>query len=349
MARVQRLRCVEACAVLLGASVHVFAQGDARAADSDVAPSAPESLGCPDPDGVWSTVLKLVPSESAQLLAAKPRVEIVDLGERYRVRVATQGGPVQRMYADPVRDCEKRTRFAAEFIVVSLLPPQLGMPPDAMRVPAKPSMGGGPEVGSPSAPTRPEIASPTPALARAPESAATKTKPYTHPLWRIELSAIAEASPPLGAPGLLMWGGGIRIRVGADWLAAIAGVAYLPKSDFGVGDFTGSITRVPAIAGMRAHLVKRAWDFGGDLALSAAFERYEGLSPHTPADATRVTPGIEVGVLASPRARFRLAPIASVRCAWFPLTQELAAAPQGSLGNTPSFWIGAELGISLEL
>jgi hypothetical protein len=63
-----------------------------------------------------------VPSEAAQLIAAKPRVEIVDLGERYRVRVATDKGMLERTYTDPARDCEKRIRFAAEFIVVSLLP-----------------------------------------------------------------------------------------------------------------------------------------------------------------------------------------------------------------------------------
>jgi hypothetical protein len=160
---------------------------------------------------------------------------------------------------------------------------------------------------------------------------------------------MAEASPPLGTPGLLMGGAGLRVRGGADWLAGIAGIAYLPKVDFGVGDFTGSVTRVPATLGVRAQIVKRAWHVDGDLALSAAFERYGGVSPHAPSEETRVTPGLEVGIVASPRARFRLAPLASLRCAWFPFTQELAAAPQGSLGNTPAFWMGVELGIALEL
>jgi hypothetical protein len=137
--------------------------------------------------------------------------------------------------------------------------------------------------------------------------------------------------------------------MGTGRLSGIAGLAYLPKADFGAGDFTGNVARIPAIAGMRTQLVQRYWQLDADLALSAAFERYEGVSPHAPSDATRVTPGVELGVVASPRALFGLAPVASLRCAWFPLTQELAAAPQGNLGSTPSLWIGLELGASLEL
>jgi hypothetical protein len=166
---------------------------------------------------------------------------------------------------------------------------------------------------------------------------------------RIELSAVSEVAPPVGAPGVLMWGAGLRARVGPGALAGIAGIAYLPKANFGVSDFTGNVTRVPAIAGLRVQLIKTSWQLVGDAALSAAFERYEGVSPHAPSDATRWTPGLELGIVASPRPWFGFAPIASVHCAFFPFTQELATAPQGNLGNTSSFWIGLELGISLEL
>ncbi len=301
---------------------------------------------------MWSTVLQLVPSEAPLLLAAKPRVEIVDLGERYRVRVAAAGGGLERVYADPARDCEKRTRFAAEFIVVSLLPPQLGIAPDAAT-----SQSGSPPSGSAPARAAPP-APPAPAPSGAPNAAASPSvmapgSPHAHEtrssVVRIELSAIGEASLPLGAPGLLTWGAALRVGVGGGRWAGVAGIAYLPGADFAVGDFQGRVTRVPAIAGVREQLLKRSWQVDGDLALSLAFERYEGVSPHAPSTATRATPGIELGIVASPRAVSRLAPIAALRCAWFPLTQELAAAPQGSLGNTPSFWIGLELGLSLEL
>jgi hypothetical protein len=165
----------------------------------------------------------------------------------------------------------------------------------------------------------------------------------------LDVSGIAEASPALGGPAVRAWGGEARVRIGPDRIAGIVGVGYLPTFDFGVGNFTGSILRVPATAGVRARVVKRYLNLDADLALSAAFERYDGLSPHAPSAATRVTPGIELGVLVSPHSLFGLAPFASMRCAWFPVTQELATAPQGNLGNTPALWVGAELGMSLEL
>lgn len=251
-----------------------------------------------DPDAVWSTVIKLVPSESAQLLAAKPRVEIVDLGERYRVRVATDRGTLERMYADPARDCEKRVRFAAEFIVVSLLPPQLGVEPDTTSTPARTDGGAAATAGSSQgAPPPAESALPAPAPAPASTATVPPTPPVAPPVAaarqtrssfvRVELSAISEVSPPLGAPTVLAWGGALRARVGPGALAGIVGIAYLPKANFNIGDFTGAATRVPATLGMRVQVTKKRWQLDGDVALSAALERYEGVSPRAPSEATR--------------------------------------------------------------
>lgn len=352
MTRIQRLRRVGARAALVGAIVHVFPCGNASVAVADVATAHGEAARCPDSDAVWSTVITLVPSEADHLLAAEPRVEIVDLGERYRVRIATDGGPLERMYTDPARDCEKRTRFAAEFIVVSLLPPQLGLQPDTASAASRLREGSGvPASDSRGAsPQRPDVAPPLRSVLapkRAAEGSAWQKQPS---VLRIELSAIAEASPPFRSPRLLALGGGLRVRLGGGRLAGIAGIGYLPKAEFGVGDFTGAVTRIPLLAGMRGRVLTRRYLLlDADLAIAAAFERYEGVSPRVPTDEARVTPGVEAGVVASSHALLGLAPIVSLRCAWFPLTQELATAPEGNLGNTPSFWIGAELGMSLEL
>ncbi len=367
-------RRVEPRSILLFVIIHLFSTRGALAADADVTVGPGPTSECPSSDAVWSTVIKLVPSEADRLLAAKPRVEILDLGERYRVRVATDGGTLERVYADPARECEKRTRFAAEFVVVSLLPPQLDIPPDATSAASRLRRGPGVPAGDSKGPsnTAPDAARPA---ASAPSPAATQTppppplvplvevKPAGPPTpgpdrsaspsrpsrLRLELAAIGDGSPPLASPGLLMWGGELRARIGARALAAVASIGYLPRVGFGVGDFTGSLTRVSAMAGARARVVKRYLNIDADLALAAAYESYEGVSPHIPSDATRVSPGLEVGLIAAPHPRFGLAPIAGVRCAWFPFTQELATAPQGNLGNTPSLWIGAELGVSLEL
>ena len=35
--------------------------------------------------------------------------------------------------------------------------------------------------------------------------------------------------------------------------------------------------------------------------------------------------------------------------AWVPLTHELIGVPQGNVATTPSIWLGASIGMSLEL
>jgi hypothetical protein len=92
MAREQRLRRALACSVLVGMLSAFLTAVRARAGDSDHPGGAAPRPGCPDSEAVWSTVTALVPSAAARLLAAQPHVEIVDLGERYRVRVTTDGG-----------------------------------------------------------------------------------------------------------------------------------------------------------------------------------------------------------------------------------------------------------------
>lgn len=129
----------------------------------------------------------------------------------------------------------------------------------------------------------------------------------------------------------------------------MVGVAYLPTVDFGAGDFRGAVTRVPAIVGAGVRILDGGLRLRGSLAATATFERYEGISPHLPSDATRLAPGLEIGLTASPRALAGVAPVLSLLCAWLPLTQELVAAPQGNVALTPSIWFGAALGMSLEL
>jgi hypothetical protein len=167
---------------------------------------------------------------------------------------------------------------------------------------------------------------------------------------RLEMAGVAQASPPvLGAPGVLAWGGDLRARFGAGRFGAVLGVGYLPKVGFDAGDFRGAVTRVPAVAGIDLRMLEGSFRLDGSVAATAAFEHYEGVSPHAPADASRLAPGMEAGVTASLRAMAGLAPVLRLSCAWMPFTEELVSVPQGNVARTPSLWIGAGLGMSLEL
>jgi hypothetical protein len=328
-----------------------FPSGPLLAADSDQAPAAPAR--CPEVEAVWSTVVKLVPGAASQLLAARPRVDVVDLGERYRVRVTTDRGVLERVYSDSARACGKRVRFAAEFIVLALLPPQLseaaqGAASAPAGPPVEPAATASTPSSLPSVPTPPAYQPPP-----APPSNATQKRKGQiprAPIIRLDLAGVAQASfPVLGAPGVLMWGGDLRVRIGVGRLGALAGVGYLPGVGFNAGEFRGAILRIPAVAGLWTRLLDGSFRLDASAAVTAALERYEGVSPHSPSDATRLAPGVELGLTAYSAALAGVAPILRVTFAWIPLTEELTAVPQGDVAATPALWLGVALGMSLEL
>jgi len=170
------------------------------------------------------------------------------------------------------------------------------------------------------------------------------------PVIRLDVAGVAEASfPVLGAPGVLMWGGDLRVRIGVGRLGALGGIGYLPRAGFDAGDFRAAILRVPAAAGLWTRLLDRSFRLDASAAVTAALERYEGVSPHSPSDATRWAPGVELGLTASSGGIAGLAPILRLTFAWTLLTEELAGVPQGDVAVTPSLWVGIALGMSLEL
>jgi hypothetical protein len=336
--------------LLTALAVTFFPSGPLLAADSDQAPPPPSR--CPEVDAVWSTVVKLVPGAASQLLAARPRVDVVDLGERYRVRVTTDGAVLERVYSDPARACDKRVRFAAEFIVLALLPPQLSEPTDgAASAPAGPPVEPEETASTPS--SLPPVPAPRASEPPPPSFGATQKREGQvprAPVVHLDLAGVGQASfPVLGAPGILMWGGDLRVRIGAGRLGALGGVGYLPRVGFNAGDFRGAILRVPAVAGLWTRLLDRSFRLDASAALTAALERYEGISPHSPSDATRLAPGVELGLAVSSDALPGLAPILRLTFAWIPVTEELTAMPQGDVAATPSLWLGVALGGSLEL
>ena len=67
----------------------------------------------------------LVPRGALGALPRSASVDVADLGETYRVRLTTGNNQRVRVYRDLARDCEQRARFAAVFVVLTLMPPEL--------------------------------------------------------------------------------------------------------------------------------------------------------------------------------------------------------------------------------
>jgi hypothetical protein len=278
----------------------------------------------------------MVPGSAEPLRAARPRVEIIDRGDQYAVRVATASETLDRTYTDPARDCERRARFAAEFIVLALMPPQLATEERPPSAPAGES--GTPATGE----NRPAASAPAPRE----RPAHAEVRPT---VW-IELSATGMASPSiLSAPSVFAWGADLRGCLGSGALAGFVGVGFVPSTDFSVGDVRATLMRLPAIAGLRIRAAVGAFYVSGDLGVVLAWERYAGTSPKTPLDATRWTPGIEADLVVSTKPFSRLAPFARLSGEVVPFADGLGTTPEGILGKTPTVWLGGALGLALAM
>ncbi|HZL19304.1 MAG TPA: hypothetical protein VFG23_16335, partial [Polyangia bacterium] len=98
-----------------------------------VAPVIAVQGSCPSLEMITAAVAALIPHGGVDRLPRSGKVEVVDLGDNYRVGVLARGVPRERIFQDDTRDCGLRARFAAVFVVLTLLPPGafLDVPPRA--------------------------------------------------------------------------------------------------------------------------------------------------------------------------------------------------------------------------
>jgi hypothetical protein len=292
--------------------------GSAVGAAPGAAPLISASGACPDLDLVSGAVTALIPHGGLDALPRSAAVEVADLGESYRVKVVAEGVARVRVFRDVGRDCEQRARFAAVFIVLTLLPPELVIDVQPPRAPPPPP---------PPAPEEPPRRS------------------------RLDIAAVFDLAPPVfDAPQIVALGGELRIARRFGWLAGVLGVGVEPRSSFTKDGLQGRETRFPFDLGLRAAHPFAAWELDGEAALAAAIFRAEGLNTLMPQQGTRLDLGGRLGVavrLGRPSAR--AVPFLGLHALVFPRPYEIATTPQGSLGSTPALWLGATLGLSASL
>lgn len=347
------------------AGTTVFA---AETAASDTTAPPAGATYCPDDAAVWNSATALVPSAAAVLRAARPRVTITDLGDRYVVRVLTDDGPLERVVVDPARECDKRTRFVAEFIVLALLPPTAALepapPPSAPDTTTRPTTSSTPASASPSSSTPAPASPPQPPPARAlppapppasappPSIASTRTSPEA-PLrdlrFGLELGATAQGAPALlGAFPVGDWGGEGRLRLGAGPWTAVVAASTLPAVTFTARGDRVDLWRVPLEAGVRANLGAAWATFAADATLALAYEQYTGESTHAPQSASRWSPGVSTSATAWAPSIGGFALYLRLSCSLYPFAQSLIFLPDTNPPKTPSLWFGASAGIAYE-
>ena len=323
------------CAVLCGlgfslsASV-AHAQVSSSAAPPELSVTSSGSSECPAPHAVEQAVLRLIPREHHDLLTVHAvRIELEDQDNSYRVRVFKDGTSFAKTYADAARDCEGRANFAAVFAVLTVMPPELGFaaPPEP-----KPE----PKVEPP--PPTVEVSKRAPLAPREP------------PLAHIELSGIIAYAPAiLDAPELTSFGGELRVALGRGALSGTLSVAYLARAKFQLGDVQGEVTRLPASVGVRLRSELGSLDLAGELGASAISQRVQGTNLVESRVHTTLELGLRAGIQVSTAGSARFRPFAGAFAWLSPGPRELAASPNGVVGNLPYLWLGGALGLSLGL
>ena len=324
-----------------------------RVGDATAAPEAPDALiggtsTCPSPAALRAELEALVPRDrlDAKLRAiggSTPPVELVDRGAPFRVMAA---GRV-REYRDEARDCAYRARVAAVFVALviepaAILPARPDRTATVIKAPA----------AVPGAPLTPlAAASSTTSRSQSALDATLPSAPFSARA-RLELGAAVEGGwgpdTRVGVAGLAL-----RLAAGGGRVALVAGSAALGPVDTTVGGVRLHQWRLPADLGVR---VQGRLGYGGrplaapfgEVGAGAALLRESALD--LAARQTRST--LELGLRAAVGVRLatspsaRLTPFLIVHAMLVPSPPTVFALPQGTVGSTPRFWIGAAAGAS---
>jgi hypothetical protein len=283
---------------------------------------------CPDDAAISKAIASIVPAKDLDRFASASKVEVSDLGDTYRVSVNAKGIDRLRVYRDVAHDCDHRARFAAVFIVLTLMPPDVLL--DALPPPPPP------------APPPPPPAPPSLAVVIAPPPVHLRRV-------RLELSFLIDVAPRSGLPLAVALGGELRVAPGPKHLGPVGAIGIAGGSiDFGAVSATE--LRLPFDLGLRLPLLTRtAFDLVADVGLAGAVFHDKATNTAGPQSGTRLDLGARAGVVAhAGRLSDRLLGIAGIHAELFPRPYDVTLMPQGTVGHTPAFWMGVTVGLAVQ-
>lgn len=165
---------------------------------------------------------------------------------------------------------------------------------------------------------------------------------------QLQVGGLFQAAPRGGPNNSLFIGGGeLRVAIGARHFAAVAAAGGTSPAEMRFASTPPGKVRliqIPFDVGVRA-FVERGRFFGAiDLSLAMAASIYDALGVAAAVQRTRLDLGARLGVLAA-RQWGRLGGFLGIHAVVYPRPYDLFVAPQGQLGSSPAFWIGATGGI----
>jgi len=220
-----------------------------------------------------------------------------------------------RYFEDPAGRCAERAQMAAVFIAIALDPPRFP------SVPAEPPPPPPPPDSGAASPASLELEL-GPSLQLAPV-AGTQNVPLA-----------------LGGGGRLRWGRTVSLSLGAAVWSSTA--IHYPKAD-------ARALWLPLDLGVRVMRAADGWDAGAEASLVVAPVRLEGANLPLSAGGWRA----EIGGRGSAIVRWWLANRVGVfACAYavtMPRPYTLRVVGVGEVGNTPTLWLGAQMGVSFRI
>lgn len=301
--------------------------------------------GCPLAGDVEAEILRLVPPTERHRLAPPVRIRIEDEGTRYVVRVFDGTTETTRAHVDEGRNCAGRARFAAVFVVLTLMPPEV-----LLSLETQPSKDvEPPPAPSPSEPTSPfaeaRAAGPEPKRGRRDTSRPRRSGPTAGGAMRCSWVPPIVGAFPLWIPGLELHAAWPAHR--EQWLVLATVGADAPRR-FEIAEraVDGDVLRGDVGLGVRHQRPRDRWGPWSEAQLVGRIARWRGLGLLDSRTTWELTPGLRFGWGLGLRRSRSLTPTVGVRGAVFPLSAAIRAQPAGDVGRTPSIELGIAAGVA---
>jgi hypothetical protein len=295
---------------------------------------------CPGPEAVQAEVRELTTPAQRAAVPSDAKVMVSDRGDTIRIAITRDGKTTVRLYQDAARDCQRRSHFVSVLVVVSLMPPDLGV--DEPEVEPEPS----PEPSK-------AIEVPVPAGRASEDEEAAAPPPDPRRRVRIELAARGEVSTPISdSIRSASAGGTLGVALGASSVRLTLATGYMPDAE---AEYTGntagraSLERLDVALGLRFVVAHAPLDTSIDVSALAMRAELTGQSARRPAQDTAFSVGGRAGVHFSLSEQRLLSPFLGVYTQLFPRAPALSQLPQGTVGHLPYVWLGLTGGVSLAL
>lgn len=310
------------------------------------------SSSCPDLDSVARESIRLTPVDQRDIFASGVRVQVDDLGERYRVSVFAPGLLASKTYFDPARACVRRTTVAAVLVFTTLMPPQFAdaMPEsDDEQQPSVPALAAPGQERRPPSPTarlerKETIAHSSPAGA-----SLTGTISDRPSRVRLLLGIARVLAPAVGrSMSTAAWGVALRTSIGSGHLVPFLDATYASQSNFDLSGVSGAIRYSSVAAGLEWGHTVGVIDLAGSAGVVMAFQRIRGNDLVSVKSQSLTEFGARFGLTGAWHVN-PAAPFFALALDTFPWPSDIVGAPRGRLGTTPMLHVWNILGLRLSL